>query len=442
MKRLQCLYRPEQNQEYPWMLKHPKVNAALALFKTRQEATEWYFSLKEECVYWFQNDRGIWAGQIISGIESDGVFEHEIVVDNFDGGSTMESVGKENHISLSTWRRNEKDAEQRLRNITDFKLISDPKTYFPAEDIKRPARKSRKDVEIEELRKRIELLLIQLANSSKDYSKEIESLKEELNNSSSDKTELLERIIELQKRADEEEKAKQVVVEEKVVEKEKSYLTTFICACELSIEDRMKVLVIYKDKLNKIRQNLQNKVGSTADVNEIKNNIEKVNQIYSKLLKEDKNLTENQRTVVSLLLEQVKNSAIELVKSFEINADAKDTPASATYYYDDELGFNNKVAHGTSYVLFNMHHVAFTTKDKYTYSVPALTKISRNNVAIELLKETVKEIVTEKVPTSSVSHDNCEKPSKLLRLFAVLSSVLLFILIFVLIFLVIYYVQM
>ncbi|APJ38141.1 MAG3090 family protein [Mycoplasmopsis pullorum] len=421
MKRLQCLYRPNENKEYPWALKHPKVKSALALFKTRQEATDWYLSLHLECVYWFQNDKQIWAGQVISGREENGEFEHEVVVDNFDGAISFEDTCREFHINPSTWKRDENEEKRRVARIQDFKLLKDPEKYFPVEDIKRPVRKSKKDIEIAELKARISEILLLLSKSSKDYSKEIQELNDKLNDTSSDKSELLKRLAELQAEVMKEnqqpvevvEKEPEVVEVEKIVEKivyvekegDNEVKVDYHNVANYELSDQIDALALYSEKIQEISDNLTNSKTNNEDLAEIKANINTVNIHYSKLQKSLSKNHETQKRTIETLLSNLKARSLALIEKLELDENAKNTPTTKAYFRDNFTKDNVSVAEGTSFVHLNQQHVGFVEKDKYKYSVDKSAKLRKQKVVIlESGKEVIveKEVIRESSKVSSI----------------------------------------
>nr|WP_307915642.1 hypothetical protein [Mycoplasmopsis bovis] len=46
MKRLNCTYEIKQDNNFPWLLKHPKVKKGLAKFKTAWRSFELVYALR------------------------------------------------------------------------------------------------------------------------------------------------------------------------------------------------------------------------------------------------------------------------------------------------------------------------------------------------------------------------------------------------------------
>ncbi|MGZ9756420.1 MAG3090 family protein [Mycoplasma sp. 4423] len=153
MKRLLCLYKPALNKNYPWVLKHPKVKDALAQFKTRKDAMNWFLSLGYDCATWFQTDQKVFGGIFISEWK-EGVDFYEINVDKFDGNVVESDVLSEFFIDSKTGARKSDEARDYLERLNDFKVLRKHETYFPVDDefiIER--KKSAKDLEIEKLQR-------------------------------------------------------------------------------------------------------------------------------------------------------------------------------------------------------------------------------------------------------------------------------------------------
>ncbi|MEE3928434.1 hypothetical protein V2E24_02480 [Mycoplasmopsis ciconiae] len=440
MKRLQCLYKPEKSKDYPWALKHPKVATALALFKTRQEATDWYLSLGYECVYWFQNQEKIWGGQVVSEKNLNGVMEHEVIVDNFDGALSYESTCEEFYIDPRSLTRDLEAQKLRLANLKDFKLLKDPEKYFPVEDIPSP-RKSKKDLEIEELRRQIALLLDQLSTSKRDYSKEIIELQEQLKDSSSDKSALLQRVLELQKaeRLAEEEENKAKIEAQNLVN-----LVKFAYIKDLSVRDQVEVLALYSEKVKELEENVTVAKTNTKDLNSIKANINLVRDNYEKLLKELKP-EDPFYAQIKLLLEKLKHHSVNLVHQLVLDENAENTPLTSAYSKDLSTNTNLPLNLATSFVLYNMKHVAFTPFDKYEHAISVLHSIQDQRVIVlggeitehECPSETeVKEVLVTSQANEVVDADLDKRWSRLvLSVLGAAALILVILLVLILVFL-------
>ncbi|WAM05110.1 MAG3090 family protein [Mycoplasmopsis cynos] len=119
MKRLNCLYKPSFDKNFPWVLKHPKVKVAFAVFKTRKAALNWFYSLDYECAIWFQTVKKIVGGLIINEKNSDSIYEYDLDVERFEDGKVNYSDAMDEiFVSTTTGLRNDKVRYQIFRNYT------------------------------------------------------------------------------------------------------------------------------------------------------------------------------------------------------------------------------------------------------------------------------------------------------------------------------------
>lgn len=217
MKRILCEYKPNLNKQFPWVLRHPKLKNALAIFKTRKDALNWFLSLRYESWAQFHTPKKIWGGHVYGVFNKDQVLEYELEVEKYDGKLAYDDIAKEIHLTKSN-TINLFEVENHLATLTpdiDFKVLEDQITYFPeTDDFVPPVRKNSKDVKIEELTKELNSLDELLKNLDGKSSKEIEELKNKLQDSNHDKEALLREIQELKNRSLE----TKTVVEQKVHE--------------------------------------------------------------------------------------------------------------------------------------------------------------------------------------------------------------------------------
>ncbi|WP_426461028.1 MAG3090 family protein [Mycoplasma hafezii] len=413
MKRLQCLYKPNKDKNYPWALKHPKVESALAVFKTRKDAMAWFLSLGYDCATWFQNDKKVWGGLLIAEKdEKSGKMEYELNVEKFDGNLNYDETLEELNIKPDGYR-DEKAAKKALDAVVDYKILSDHHTYFPVDDdIVIERKKSKKDLEIEELKAKILELSALLSSSSADFREEVAKLMEQLQDSSTDK-ELLRRQIEILKARQEAEAQKEKEVVEKPVEKEvvkeivkevikkevpaQSKAVKYVNFDDLSVSDKVKALALYSKKLEKIADQLKEQaVTSEEDLKEITNNLStaaaKLKAVESLKL-EDEDLTK----LLRLASFTFKRNYDAVLKMLVGSKDIKFTPATSVYVVD-ENGNNLKLAQVTSFVLFDYKHVGFVPEKDYHYAIFETSNESSKFLVFDWPVETVSKsevVVTE-----------------------------------------------
>ncbi|RIV16342.1 MAG3090 family protein [Mycoplasmopsis gallopavonis] len=383
MKRLQCLYKPNKDKNYPWALKHPKVDSALAVFKTRKDAMTWFLSLGYDCATWFQNDRKVWGGLLIAEKNPQGVMEYELNVDKFDGKLNYEETLAELNI-LESGFRNDKDAAESLSQVTDYKVLNDHNTYFPVDDdIIIERKKSKKDLEIEELKAKILELSALLSSSNSDFSNELNELMEQLQDSNSDK-ELLRRQIEILKARQEAaaQAEKEVIVEkptEKIVEKEvvrevvkevyvpEQKVVKYENFDDLCDKNKLKAVALYSKKVESFVEQLQDKtVTSKEDFNKIQNNLNHVFK-QTKLLEEKLQDKDDMKKIAKLSLFSLSRSLEKLNDKLVGSNDIKETPATAVYVMENDE--NIRLAQATSFVSFDYKHVGFVPEKDYAYAI-------------------------------------------------------------------------
>ncbi|QGZ97843.1 hypothetical protein GE118_03465 [Mycoplasma sp. NEAQ87857] len=348
MKRLQCLYKPNKDENYPWALKHPKVNAPLALFKTRKDAMNWFLSLGYDCATWFQTDKKIWGGLLISEKEpTTGEFEYELNVDKFDGGLDYKETLKELCIHTEGLR-NLNEAKKALEEVVDFKVLADHETYFPAdEDLKIERKKSAKDEEIERL-----LSL--------------------LNESDADK-ELLQRKLELlQARQASEKQSKPEVVKEvkTVVEKSKPEikLVKYEFINNLSEEEQIKSLALYAKKVEKLVAQLETKQETYAqDLEEIKVSL-RFTLSKIRFLDKDFNGDADFKKLLKLVHNSLNNSIEKISELVVVNPELEAIPSKALYVRNC-CGENLRFSELASYVVLDEYHVGFVELNEYKYAI-------------------------------------------------------------------------
>lgn len=188
MKRLTLLYQPDQDEKYPWLLKHPKIEAGLAKFQTRADAIDWFLSEPDEVYIWFQNDKAIFGGQL-AVIEQENVNEGTekklLTIPNiskFDGGESYDAICKEFSIHPSYLSREPFKAALAKRVPTiDFVLISDRATYFPKElEMKKKSQSSY--VDLNSIKASLELKIQELQNEKLASEETIKGLQDQLEN--------------------------------------------------------------------------------------------------------------------------------------------------------------------------------------------------------------------------------------------------------------------
>ncbi|MEA4134245.1 hypothetical protein VBM90_00280 [Mycoplasma sp. 2704] len=348
MKRLQCLYRPNKDKNYPWALKHPKVESPLALFKTRKDAMTWFLSLGYECATWFQTDKKIWGGIVIEFNDEDSkgniIPEFELNVDKFDGGLDYEETVEELAIDPKSMKRDDKAAKRNLKEVVDFKIIKDHETYFPADDdYVYERKKSAKDLEIEKLQNEL--------SKKEQLEKEVNELQEKLANSVT-KEVLVEKFV---------EKDVEVlpVCEDKITE--------YAYIRDLMISDQIKVLAIYARKLRLTAASLPETLTSIEDIKRIETNFENVLKA-AKALKKDVKGNEEYKELLAAIVATISKAMQEFADKVK-GSEEIEFNAETEVYSVCELVGNITLAQKTSYVLFNNLHVGFVKKDSYDYSI-------------------------------------------------------------------------
>ncbi|MFV8473301.1 MAG3090 family protein [Mycoplasma sp. 4F] len=407
MKRLQCLYRPNKDKNYPWALKHPKVESPLALFKSRKDAMSWFLSLGYDAATWFQTDKKIWGGLVIAEKELRGnkeVIAYEFNVDKFDGGLEYDATAEELAIDTKTGLRNEKEASKNLKAVVDFKILKDPETYFPVDDdFKIERKKSAKDIEIEKLNKKLaELSALLSAKHVTDYEKELQELYKRLQDSDSDKEQLLKEIEELREKSEKLEKGatKEVIVEKEevvlpVVSVVEDKIIEYAYVRDLPTEEQLKVLAIYARKMRSTVAQLDYTETSVEDVKAIEKNFRDVLEVAKALEKELKaeDLKELLAAIMYSLTKSVQEFDAKIIGKPEIANTAENCIYSVC-----SLNGNIKLAQKTSYVLFNDKHVGFVPKDQYHYAIFIGHDAQRQHFMVFQTPAEEQEVVKEVVP--------------------------------------------
>ncbi|UUM19534.1 MULTISPECIES: MAG3090 family protein [unclassified Mycoplasma] len=393
MKRLQCLYKPQSNREYPWALKHPKVSQPLALFKTRKDAMNWFLSKELECATWFQTEDKIWGGLVLAEKVGD-IFEYELNVDKFDGGLDYQQTADELNIFTDTGFRDKRSAAAQLRYLTDFKPVykdmENIEPYFPKDDDFVAPKKSKKDLMIESLTRQIEQLLLEISRSSDKYSSEIEALMLRLNDEKTDKSELLKEIQDLKRRSEiveapvvEKEKViikeiiKEVPVEvEKIIYKEKEgecssqRTVRFAYVEELELRKQVEALGLYAHKLQLINDQIKEPVKvSEHEFYEIKSNYIPV--ITFTLDLEEKLINESRNTkLVYKIVSQIINKEIDiLLGNIKPSKDVEYSLENAIYVYDIDEQTNLTLQQALSFVEYKNLQVVFVSKEEYKHAI-------------------------------------------------------------------------
>ncbi|VEU74225.1 Uncharacterised protein [Mycoplasmopsis citelli] len=392
MKRLQCLYKPTNNREYPWALKHPKVSQPLALFKTRKDAMNWFLAKELECATWFQTEEKIWGGLVLAEkVGND--FEYELNVDKFDGGLDYEKTADELNIFTTSGLRDKRTAVAQLRYLTDFKPVykdmENIEPYFPKDDDFVAPKKSKKDLEIESLRKQIEELLLEISRKSDRYSHEIEALMLRLNDEKSDKSQLLREIQDLKQRSEtvetpvvETEKVvvkeiiKEVPVEvEKIIYKEAQCdgmqkTVRFAHIETLELRRQVEVLALYAHKLQLINDQIKEvQQISEHEFYEIKANYVPV--ITYALDLEEKLIDQSRNTKLMFkIASEIINKEIDvLLANLKPNKDVEYSLENAIYVHDFDEKTTLTLQQSLSFVEFKDMQVAFVSKEDYKHAV-------------------------------------------------------------------------
>lgn len=224
MKRLNLLWKPKEDETYPWLLKHPKIKEGLAKFKTRQDAVDWFLNFGDEVYIWFQNDKGIFGGQL-AVLESENPKDKDSKkllsipkVSGFDGGETYNGICEEFSIHPSYLSRDPyKSALAKRVPEIDFVLISDPATYFPA-DLEMKKRSQSSYVDLNAIKASLELKIKELEDQKNASDETINSLKEQLENKKFDFMKVEEEIEAIKNQKDQEINAVREEAEKKIEE--------------------------------------------------------------------------------------------------------------------------------------------------------------------------------------------------------------------------------
>ncbi|WP_322941637.1 hypothetical protein RRG48_03800 [Mycoplasmopsis canis] len=423
MKRLNCLYKPSFDKNFPWVLKHPKVKAALAVFKTRKAALNWFYSLDYECAIWFQTVKKIVGGLIINEKNSDSIYEYDLDVERFEDGKVNYSDAMDEiFVSTTTGLRNDKAAIKFLETIhekVDYKVISDHKTYFPIDDDYIPERrKNSKDIQIEKLTQEVNELDELLKDTSGKFKQEIEELKLKLKDSNADKEALLKEIKALRMKIVEEsvvqaKEAEKVVKEtkkaepKKVVEKveivkevvkevpiyiEKEVIKEVPVYIEkevvkevqtvkqsvveskkyayiknLSLMKQLESLALYAKKVEAISNSYEKEViTSEKDFMDIKSEFEKVLGFEKTLA--SSNLDDKSKQLLKLISKSLATSVEKLSKVIKGSKEVEYVPAKFIYY-KKSTGENLRLAQILSYVSYDGKHIAFVNEKDYKYAI-------------------------------------------------------------------------
>ncbi|WP_117274995.1 MAG3090 family protein [Mycoplasmopsis edwardii] len=411
MKRLLCLYKPSLDKNYPWALKHPKVDSALALFKTRKDALNWFLSLDYDCATWFQTSKKIFGGLLISEKNSDSVFEFDLDVERFDGKVNYAEALEEIYVSPKTGLRDQKLADKYVDQLKDFKILRDHRTYFPADDdyvVER--KKSSKDIQIEKLTQEVNELDELLKDSNGKFTKEIEELKLKLQDSNADKEALLKEIEALRKKivaesvtqtkaaekavaesknSKEEKKVvekvevikevikevpvyiekeviKEVFVESKGAKAQPVESKKYAYINDLVLNKQLESLALYAKKLEKVANSYEKEViTSEKDFNEIKVELDRVLVLEKSL---SKSLTDKDaKHLLKLVSKSLAVSVEKLSKVVKGSKDVEYIPAKFVYYRDSKE--NIRLAQVISYVAYEGKHIGFVAEKDYKYSV-------------------------------------------------------------------------
>ncbi|WP_036464639.1 coiled-coil domain-containing protein [Mycoplasmopsis sturni] len=444
MKRLQCLYKPSYNREYPWTLKHPKVNQPLALFKSRKDAINWFLSKGLECATWFQTEDKIWGGLLVAEKVPHG-FDYELNVDKFDGGLDLRKTAEELYIFERSGQRDRKNAEEYLKTITDFKPVwsnmDDIEPYFPKDDDWTAPKKSKKDLEIESLKAQLQALLQEIAKTSNRYNNEIDALMARLNDEKEDKSQLLSEIQALKERSLEEQKqeVEKVVIQEvirevpveKIVYKDcekckngvcskgESKITEFSYIGDFPLYKQVEILALYAHKLQVLNEQLPDTTYvSQEEFLRIKANWVEVVRYTLNLEEKLENESDYTKRVYKLGA-QVLNFEIDvLLEKVKSKSSQEFKLESATYVEDEQQRLRTTLIQASSFVDYKHYQVAFVPKSEYDH---AIFKHDSYNESKELVVWKIEEKVVETKEFKSPE----EKQSSLFRklgLFLVLSG--------------------
>ncbi|WP_416321943.1 MAG3090 family protein [Mycoplasmopsis felis] len=378
MKRLLCLYKPSQDKVYPWILKHPKVKTNLAHFKSRKDAMNWFISLGYDCATWFQTEQKVFGGIFISE-NKENEYQFDVNVEKFDGNVLESDILEEFYVDLGTGLRSN-GANQYLKTVVDFKEINDHRTYFPLDDefvIER--KKSAKDTEIEALQK------------------ENEELREK---TSKIPTHIIEEKI--KKEVEVKEVVKEVV---KVIDNTKKEVVKFAYVRDLEFQTQFDALAVYSQKLEKIAGIINNQViTSPEELNVIKKQLTNVFELSKELNSEL--LDEKLQKVYKFVVKSLSDSISKLSKLVVASNEVENNPQNFVYFVKP-CGENVRLAQELSYVLFDKKHVAFVSKEDYTFAIYAKEVKTqthlfyfqdevKNENPVVVEKEVIKEVIVEK----------------------------------------------
>ncbi|MBN4084561.1 MAG3090 family protein [Mycoplasma sp. CSL10166] len=436
MKRLLCLYKPSNDKNYPWALKHPKVKSALALFKTRKDAMNWFLELGYDCATYFQTEKKVFGGLFISEKNEDGIFEFEVNTERYDGNVDEFDILREFNVDQKTGLRNYEEAGKYLREIVDFKVLRDHETYFPADDdfvIER--KKNPKDVQIEKLQKQIEELQLLLQSKNVD-SHEVSVLLAKLNDTNSDKAALQREIeilkaraesydnVEVKKEVEVREVIKEVpvevvkevevikevpvevvkevevikevpvevvkeveVIKEVPVEVVKEIYTNdndlikYHYIRDLSKEEQLESLAVFANKLEKISDKVvEEKITSIQDRQDIKNELS-YSLSVAKELKEYYNEDVKKTKLLKLIIESLTKSTSRLSTKIFAREDVAHAPENFVYV-QLENGENIRLSQEISFVIYNRKYVAFVEEKDYSYAFVAQRVSNKDHLLV------------------------------------------------------------
>ncbi|QSF13777.1 MAG3090 family protein [Mycoplasma sp. Mirounga ES2805-ORL] len=365
MKRLNCTYEFKSDNEYPWLLKHPKIKEGLAKFKTRSDALEWYMLLNFETAIWFQNEKRIFAGQLtIDSNKDKSKWFNYIKTAGFDGGATYSGICNELNIDPFTFKHDDSNAIERFDNL-DFVLISDPETYFPEKlEVKKKA-KSKDVVDVDQIKSKyqaqIDELMKQINQNSAEVDRDLEELKNALNQKEVDFEDLNAKIEQLKNANNTYEKL--VHIEYK----------------SLSSNDLVGAVAVYNDKLNEIIENLKNTTTTRKDFAKIEENIKNFDNDICQIKNKD---SLKHKLVLDKLYEEFTFASKKLLNEIQIDESLDNGEDISATFMDSKNNEVKKIAFETSYVLVDLKFVTFVPKDKYNYEIPETGVRSRYSITV------------------------------------------------------------
>ncbi|WP_025755533.1 MAG3090 family protein [Mycoplasmopsis cricetuli] len=431
MKRLQCLYKPNNNRDYPWALKHPKVSQPLALFKTRKDAMNWFLSKDLECATWFQTEEKIWGGLLLAERVGED-FEFELNVDKFDGGLNYENIADELNIFPTTGLRDKRRAGQYVRYLTDFKPVyknmENIEPYFPKDDDFIAPKKSKKDLEIESLKEQISKLLLEISRSGDQYKHEIDDLMERLNDEKSDKSQLLAEINALREKSQEQIKQpevekviiKEIIKEvpvEKIVYKEskharKRYIK-FAYIDTLDLATQAEVTALYAHKLQLINdQILDGTKISEEEFNKVKENYVPVIRYILDLEERMESQSRYTKLLYKTAADIINREIDILLDKVSLDERKEFTTESAIYVTDIDQKTVISLDQALSFVEYKDKYVAFVPEQNYKHAI--LLHESYEHAKELVLLESFKEIEVVKTQIKEVSTENAT-PSEFVK---------------------------